>query len=177
MRVGGRIDKAAVPDEIKHPVIMPRNSHMTTLLIRHKHEQVNHMGRGITHNQLRQNGYWVIGGSSAVSSIISKCVLCRKMRGPLQQQKMADLPKDRLEPAPHSHIVLWITLDLSTSKKRSIVKRYGVLFTCMASRAIHLEAANSLTSSSFHQLPPAVPHCRGPVRQIRSDRGTAFRWR
>ncbi len=78
--VGGRIDRANIPRDIKHPIILPRKSHVTELLVRRYHEKVNHMGRGITHNEIRQNGYWVIGGSSAVSNLISKCVTCRVER-------------------------------------------------------------------------------------------------
>lgn len=175
MRIGGRIMRADVPSRVKHPVIMPRNAHLTTLLVRNKHAQVDHMGRGITHNELRQTGYWVIGGSSAVSRVISKCVTCRKLRGSLQQQKMSDLPKDRLDPAPpFTYCAVDYFGPFLIKEKRSLVKRYGVLFTCMASRAIHLEAANSLSSSSFINCLRRFLNRRGPVRQIRSDRGTAF---
>ena len=175
MRIGGRIKRADVPLKVKHPVIMPKSSHLTTLLVRHKHVQVNHMGRGITHNELRQTGYWVIGGSSAVSRVISKCVTCKKLRGTLQQQKMSDLPKDRLDPAPpFTYCAVDHFGPFLIKEKRSLVKRYGVLFTCMASRAIHLEAANSLSSSSFINCLRRFLNRRGPVRQIRSDRGTAY---
>ncbi|KAK6181756.1 hypothetical protein SNE40_009545 [Patella caerulea] len=56
IRVGGRIQRANIPHELKHPVIIPSKSHLTKLLITHYHQKVNHMGRGITHNELRQNG-------------------------------------------------------------------------------------------------------------------------
>ena len=58
---------------------------------------------------------------------------------------------------------------------RRQVKRYGVLFTCLASRAIHLVTANSLDTSSF--LINAYRRFIGrrrPVRHLRSDRGTNF---
>ena len=60
--VGGRIKRANFPAGITHPIIMPRRSHITNLLIRHYHLKVNHMGRGVTFNELRQRGYWIIGG-------------------------------------------------------------------------------------------------------------------
>ena len=83
VRVGGRIRRANLPFATKHPVVLPCKSHVTNLLIRFWHAKVNDMGRGITQNELRQRGYWIIGGSSAVSNCISKCVTCRKVRGPL----------------------------------------------------------------------------------------------
>ncbi|XP_071497310.1 uncharacterized protein [Diadema antillarum] len=175
IRVGGRIKRANIPMEVKHPIIVPRHSHVTEMLIRHHHQKVNHMGRGITHNQLRQSGYWIIGGSAAVSSIVSKCVTCRKLRGPLEQQKMADLPEDRLTPAPpFTYCAVDYFGPFTIKERRSEVKRYGVLFTCMASRGIHLESANSLSSSSFINCLRRFLSRRGPVRQIRCDRGTAF---
>ena len=100
IRVGGCIRRADVPGDVKHPGIIPRKGHLTELLIKHHHLKVNHMGRGMTHNELRQNGYWVINGSSGVARLISSCVTCRRLRRPTEQQKMACLPEDRLEPAP-----------------------------------------------------------------------------
>ena len=53
----------------------------------------------MTHNEVRQRGYWIIGGTSAVSYLVSRCVICRKLRSSHQQQKLADLLQDRVEPA------------------------------------------------------------------------------
>ena len=175
IRIGGRIKRANLPFATKHPVVLPRKSHITDLLIRFWHAKVNHMGRGITQNELRQRGYWVVGGSAAVSNCISKCVTCRKMRGPLQIQKMADLAVDRIEPsAPFSYCPVDFFGPFLIKEKRSEVKRYGVIFTCMASRGVYLETANSLSTSSFINALSRFLNRRGPVRQLRCDRGTNF---
>ena len=52
LRLGGRIKRADVPYDLKHPVILPKKSHITELIVRHYHHQVEHQGRGMTLNSL-----------------------------------------------------------------------------------------------------------------------------
>jgi len=133
------------------------------------------MGRGMTHNELRQSGYLLINGSSKVARFISSCVKCRRLRRPIEQQKMACLPDDRLEPAPpFSFCAVDYFGPLIVKERRIEVRRYGVLFTFMGSRSVHLETANSLESSSFINALRRFMNRRGAVRQLRSDQGTNF---
>ena len=130
LRVGGRIRNASISYDVKHPVILPSKGHVTMLLVRHHHERISHQGRGITLNDLRSHGYWIIGGNSSVSRYISKCVTCRKLRGALEEQKMANLPEDRLEPAPpFTHCGVDYFGPFVIKEGRKELKRYGVLFT------------------------------------------------
>ncbi|XP_015749621.1 PREDICTED: uncharacterized protein LOC107329445 [Acropora digitifera] len=175
IRVGGRIRRANVSVDRKHPVIIPGTGHLTELLIRHHHLKVNHMGRGMTHNEIRQNGYWILKGSSRVARSIFNCVTCRRLRKPAEEQKMSCLPDDRLNPAPpFSYSAVDFFGPFIVRERRSNVKRYGVLFTCMGSRSVHLETANSLDSSSFINALSRFMNRRGAVRQIRCDQGTNF---
>ena len=57
---------------------------------------------------------------------------------------------------------------------RKELKRYGVLFTCLVTRAIHLEVANSLQTDSYINALRHFICRRGPVRQMRSDNGSNF---
>ena len=88
---------------------------------------------------------------------------------------MANLPEDRLEPAPP---FTFCAVDYfgpwHIKEGRREVKRYGVLFTCLASTAVHLEVANSLSTDSFLNAYRRFVGRRGPVRQLRSDQGTNF---
>ena len=173
LRVGGRIKKANIPYPTKFPVILPRKNHVTGLIIKHYHEQVKHQGRGITQNEIRASGFWIMGGASVVRDQISTCVTCRKVRGNYLDQKMADLPEDRLEPAPPftncgvDYFGPWYI-----KMRRSELKRYGVIFTCMASRAVHIEVADTMDTDSFINATRRFICRRGPIRQLRSDRGS-----
>lgn len=96
LRVGGRINLCDLPVCEKTPILIPGQSHIARLLVRHQHEKIYHQGRHLTEGAIRSEGLWITGGKRLVSSIIHHCVTCRKMRGKPLNQKMADLPKDRL---------------------------------------------------------------------------------
>ena len=175
LRVGGRIRHADLPFQEKHPLILPKRGHVTDLVIRHHHAKSHHQGRGITHASIRSSGVWIISGNSAVGHHISKCVKCRRYRGAPQAQKMADLPADRVEEnPPFTYSAVDYFGPFYIKEGRRELKRYGVLFTCMSSRAVHLETAASLTADSFLSAYRRFIGRRGPVRQLRSDQGTNF---
>ncbi|XP_027045048.1 uncharacterized protein LOC113672905, partial [Pocillopora damicornis] len=175
LRVGGRIQRGNFTDKTKFPVILPRKGDVTGLIIKHYHEKVQHEGRGMSLNEIRANGFWVIGGTSAVASKIANCVTCRKLRGAVQEQKMSDLPEDRLEPAPpFTYCAVDYCGPWYIKEGRKEVRKYVALFTCMASRAVHLEVSNSLETDSFLNALRRFICRRGPVRQLRSDQGTNF---
>ena len=94
--VGSRIGASAMPEHAKHPVIIPKNSHVTILILQDFHEKIGHCGRSYMLSQLRQR-YWIPSANSMVR-FLSRCVTCRKVKGKAQEQKMADLPEDRLLP-------------------------------------------------------------------------------
>ena len=126
-------------------------------------------------NEICANGFWVIGCSGAVSKCISTCVKCRRLRSSVQEQKMADLPADRLEHVPpFTYCGVDFFGPWYTKEGRKGLKRYGCLFTCMSSRAVHIEIANSLETDLFINALRRFLSIRGPMRQLRCDQGTNF---
>ena len=176
LRVGGRLQKATLAYEVKHPVIVPSKSHVTELLIRQYHrEDQHHQGCGMTHNALRQAGYWVINGRSSVSRQLRQCTVCRKLRGPTQIQKMSNLPEERLIAAPpFTYTGMDVFGPWYIRDGRKEVKRWGLIFTCLCSRAVHLETLNSMETDAFINALRRFTNRRGKVRKIRSDQGTNF---
>ncbi|KAL2089185.1 hypothetical protein ACEWY4_016084 [Coilia grayii] len=97
LRVGGRLHKSAMPEETKHPCILPKESHVSALLLRHIHERSGHSGRNHMLSELRKK-YWIVKGNSVARKVLSKCVMCRRARGKAGEQKMANLPLERILP-------------------------------------------------------------------------------
>ena len=135
-------------NEIVHPVIIPKLGHVTDLLVGHYHNLIHHQDRGITLNEIIANGYWITGASTVVSKVIH--ITCLKLRGKLQEQRMADLPNEGLEVSiPFSYSAVDYFEPFTVKDGRKELKRHGVLLTCMASRVVHIETSNTLQSDSF----------------------------
>ncbi|XP_014675952.1 PREDICTED: uncharacterized protein LOC106815934 [Priapulus caudatus] len=88
---------------------------------------------------------------------------------------MADLPEDRVESStPFSFSAMDCFGPFLTKKNRKEFKRYGLLFTCLCSRAVHIEFLDDLTTDAFINGLRCFIAIRGKVRQIRSDQGSNF---
>ena len=174
-RVGGRIRRSGLSDECKYPMILPMKSKVTDLIVQWCHYNTAHSGRGMILNEIRCRGFWVICGSSVVKSAIFKCVTCCKLRGRIGEQMMADLPKGRFEEAPpFTYCAVDMFGPFTLRVKRSDMKRYGAMFTCLASRAVHVEVTHSLDTNSFIQALGRLIAHRGNMRQMHSENGSNF---
>ncbi|KAL7826244.1 hypothetical protein SRHO_G00339820 [Serrasalmus rhombeus] len=173
LRVGGRFNKMAMPISQQHPAILPKNSHISRLIMRHIHQTLGHSGRNHVLSKLRQH-YWIPSANSLARRTIKECVLCRRLQGKAGEQKMADLRAERITPdlSPFTHVGIDYFGPIEVKKGRGTAKRYGVIFTCLVSRAIHLEVANSLdTDACINALRRFICR-RGPVATIRTDQAS-----
>ena len=150
IRVGGRLKKASMPIIEKHPTVLPSKGHIANLIIDHFHKKPKYQGRGITLNEIHSNGYWINGESTVVAQYINEWVTCRKVRRPLEIQRMKDLPKERVDPSPpFSYSGMDCFGPFTTKDGRKETKRYGLLFTYYCSRATHLEMIGDLSTDAF----------------------------
>ena len=124
---------------------------------------------------IRSCGYYIIGVSRLVATLIFKCIICRRLRHKPQVQKMADLPLDRLEPSPpFTHVGIDCFGPYTVTERRKEIKRYGLVFVCQASRAIHLELLDDMSTDCFINGLRCFIAIRGSVAAIRCDQGSNF---
>ena len=175
IRVGGRLQRSPISDSAKCPIILPKKQHVTDLLIQHYHHIAGHSGLEYTLSLIRQR-YWIINGRSNIRRVLSKCVSCRRRQACTIQQKMAHLPKDRVTPSkpPFTYTGVDCFGPFLVKRGRTTVKRYGVLFTCLTIRAIHIEVASTLDTDSFINALRRFIARRGQPEMIRSDNGSNF---
>lgn len=180
MRIGGRLKHAPLEYARKNPLVLPKHCHVSTLLVRHHHTQVKHQGRHFTEGAVRSAGLWIIGCKGLIGSVLHKCITCRRLRGKMEVQTMADLPPERLSTSPpFTYVGLdvfgpWQVTARRTRGGLAESKRWAILFTCMSTRAVHIEVIESMDSSSCINALRRFFAIRGPAKQLRSDCGTNF---
>ena len=90
---------------------------------------------------------WILG---LLRRIKMKCVLCLKRQLLSIQLQMADLPSECL--AFDTFLFVFTRVDwfgpLEVKTSRSVHKKWCCLFTCLATRAIHIEVCHSLSIDS-----------------------------
>lgn len=69
LRAGGRLCKIAMPEEVKHPVILSKEQHISKLILKHIHEQTGHGGRNHILSTLRRK-HWIIHANAAARKVL-----------------------------------------------------------------------------------------------------------
>ena len=148
--VPGRLSNARLPEEAKAPAVLPSQHPAVESLVRHVHEKTAHSGQEYVLAELRRC-YWVVGGSSLVKRVLAGCLQCKKRKARPCSQQEADLPPDRVTPGEPAFSSVGVDYfgPIPVKRGRGREKKYGCLFTCLATRAIHIEVADTLGADSF----------------------------
>ncbi|XP_076247767.1 uncharacterized protein LOC143187433 [Calliopsis andreniformis] len=165
-----------VERQSRDPPVLDGKHAYTKLLVLHYHRRANHGSTEATINELRQK-YWILNLRPTARNVAARCQLCRIKRSKPETPLMADLPAARLKhhhrPFTYCGIDYFGPMLVTIGRRRE--KRWGVLFTCLTTRAIHLELAASLTTDSMIMALRRMIARRGCSTEIYSDNGTNFR--
>lgn len=176
LRTNAKLQNADIPYDQKYPILLPRDSDFTLNIIREIHEKNYHVG--VTHTlALLRKRYWVPMGRTQVTKVVRHCKPCVKYGGgPFKLPEMPPLPKERVAVCPpFSYTGLDYLGPLTVIEGGSRQKRWCILFTCMASRAIHLELVPDMTTEEFLLGLRRFTAARGCPVVIVSDNALQFK--
>lgn len=146
--------------------------HFIMLVIREAHLRLLHAGVSDVLTELRE-WIWITNPKKAISSVIRKCVVCKKIQGKLYQQTTGPLPPDRTEigePFEVTGVDFAGPLFLKSNEKC-----WFCLFTCGKVRAVHIELVPSMSADSFFLALKRFIARRGIPRVIYSDNASTFK--
>ena len=161
--------------DCKHPVLLPHDHWISLLITRNAHK-FGHNGVATTTAKVRRK-YWILRAQDLTKSVKYRCVFCREMKHKVESQFMADLPQLRLAPCtpPFHHTACdYFGPFIVKIGRNKTTKHYSVVFTCLNTRAIHLELAVDCSTMEFLQVLRRFFSIRGQPAVMMSDNGTQF---
>lgn len=177
-RCGGRLQNADLTFSTRHPMFLPKNHRLSTLIVQDAHQRVLHDGVKETLTEIRTR-YWIIGGRSLVRSVVHKCVICKRFEGkPFAAPPAPPLPSFRVNV---SSPFLFTAVDfagpmfLKDKGGPCSSKVWIALFTCCVSRAVHLELVPDMTTTTFVRCLKRFTARRGLPKKIVSDNAKTFK--
>ena len=164
----------AMPPDSSLQKLLPTQHPAKRLFMQCAH-QAGHRGRDATLARFRMH-YWTPHGSKLARTVKMSCQLCKLRDANFLEQQMGLLPEARLKPAPAFNHVM---LDLfgpyvvrGEVQKRTSGKAYGVMFTDLTMRAVHIEAVFGYDTSNFLMALSRFASIRGWPEKIYSDPGS-----
>lgn len=175
LRCRGRLENASLSEGARSPVLLPRNEYFTQLIVLRSHKQSLHSGVSQTLSNVRYK-YWIPQGRATIKSVLRTCNICRRHEGgPYKMPPLAPLPSARVrESQPFSRTGLDYFGPLYI-KTENNAKTWVCLFTCMVTRAIHLELLQDMTAYEFLLGFKRFISQRGTPVEILSDNALQFK--
>lgn len=174
--VGGRTERwMGATWNKQYFILLPKNHRLSYLIALYEHDKIGHLAQLATISKIRSK-YWIIGITRMVNKIISSCVDCKRKFRKFEKQIMSPLPLERIQISPAFYN---IGIDYfgpyavrGEVQKRIHGKVYGVIFTCLVSRAVHVEVANDYSTDGFLSAYDRYTSIRGYPHTIYSDKGS-----
>ena len=180
LRMDGRLRFAdELPYGTRHPILLPKDHPVTRLVVFDAHERLG-LGAGVEQvlTELRSH-FWIVKGRRMVRNVTETCAECqRRFTKKIGNQMMAPLPRSRLQSSLKAFEKVGVDYGgpflIKQGRGRTRAKRYLCLFTCLTTRAVHLEMSYSLDTDSFINAFTRMTSRRGTPTYVISDNGTNF---
>ena len=180
LRVGGRLHHLQDSSlDTRHPMLLPKNHHFSRLVAYTMHRESFHCGQQALLAIIRQS-FWPLNGKQLVKSVIHSCVLCFRLKPTLEIQRMGNLPTTRIH-GSHPFAVTGVDfggpfmIRDGHGRTNKTKKTYIAVFVCFATKAIHVELVNLLTTVDFIAALKRFFSRRGQSQELHSDNATNFK--
>ena len=179
LRIEGRLKNSCLPEDTKHPILLNTHGYLTRLIILDAHCNVKHMRLKSTLNEIRAK-YWICRGKQIVKSVIKPCVVCKYVNArPKFGPPPPDLPAFRVK---YEFAFTNVGIDFAGplfvkeiySYNSMMYKAYILIFTCGATRSVHLELCPNMSCSCLIRCLKRFIGRRGKFSMAISDNFSTF---
>lgn len=174
LRIKDRLRGMRLEDQ---PIYLSKNHPIVAMLIEDAHNRCGHLGTAATLTEFRTQ-FWIEQGPTITRRILkTRCFKCRRERARgFALPEMSPLPTCRTTDVG---VFQNVALDyagpfLVKTELNNRKKQWVCLFSCLATRAVHLEIVQDLSTSEFINAFRRFKARRGTPQSLLSDNGTQF---
>jgi len=153
IRVDGRLQHSELAFDQKHPLILPKEHYIISLIIEDTHKKNLHASGQLLFSVIRQE-FWIPDAKNVLKKTIKKCLICCKIKAATATQLMGQLPQVRVKPSKrftNSGVDYSGPFYIKQGgiRSKTLVKCYIVLFICLATKTIHVELVTDLSTEAY----------------------------
>jgi len=152
LRAHGRLENIRpLPIEMRKPIILPKDHQMVSLLLKRLHEIRVQCGYKSLVCESRKR-FWIVEVRKMAQQVTSNCVTCKTLRRKPREQLIGQIPKLRVAAGfptfSNTAIDMFGPFQVKIGQK-TIKEAQAIIFTCMTTRAIHLELVTDKITDAF----------------------------
>jgi hypothetical protein len=153
-------------------LVLPPDHPLTKLIVKDQHETGGHFRTDITLSLLRER-YWIPRGRQVVRRVLARCTRCRAFDRRPYTIPEAPLPAERFTASrPFERIGVDLFGPIPVKDDGKV---FGMILTCMTTRAISLELLKDITTESILNGLRRLEARYGRTQLIISDNAKQFR--
>ena len=177
IKVHSRLQNSELPDTTINPILISGKHDLCKLLIMQAHERTFHGSVSTVMDFLRKR-FWLPRCRQLAKPIIYQCPTCKLLKGtPYQVPEMPSLPIQRVteaKPFQFTGVDYTGPLYVKAFTGKLTTKVYVALFTCLCTRAVHLEVSIDASAEAFARVFRRFVAQNTAPQIMYSDRGSNF---
>ena len=133
-----------------NPILLPKESQVTKLIIRHYHIESAHAGVYSVLRELRKQ-FYILSYFSVAKNVLKDCVSCKRFNEPCIRLNQSSYREFRCNPenVPFRNIMVDHIGPYQIKVGDTNAKVWILIITCLYTRAINLKVCNDLTTKEF----------------------------
>ena len=138
------------PEQRSFPILLPKNSLLTTLIIRDLHIQYSHAGVYTLLKELRCS-FWITHCYSTVCKVLSECITCKRLNERPIKLNQSDHRDFRVDPPsiPFRYIFIDYMGPFTVKWNEKKTKAWVLIITCLWSKAVNMKVCLSADVKDF----------------------------
>ena len=160
-------------EEKQFPILLPKESMLTKLIIDSTHRNLSHSGIYSVIKELK-NKFWIVNHFSLIRNVLRNCITCSRFHKRTLKVNQNEYRDFRITPntKPFSNVFLDYIGPFTVKRENKNCKVWLLIITCLFTRAVNLVVCDSCDTNTFLKALQMHIFQYGMFSECRADLGS-----